>query len=394
MRDVVKMITISRIGYYIFLYALALLISLLIGEIFRRKHQSETLAQILVGVLLGPYILGILEVNEFFVFISEIGALTLLFIAGLETDLKTIMRSGPVSFVLASSSILFTFLLAFPLIYFLTKNVIIALFLSTTLGATSISLTVRIFDEFNKLKTPLAHTIIISAVFDDLLVMILAVLVLDMAYLGTFTIQGLARALSNLAVFFLVTLAFLFIFMKYIDDYIMRFHSKGAVLIFAFSFALLYGFFASLIGLSPIIGAYFAGVIIAESDIENDIIEYVSPIAFVTVPIFLVTIGLRFNLSIIHNVVVIGGLLSAIAILGKILSGFPANKLQGGSHINALVLGASITPRGEVALVLAGIGYETRIINDLWFSSIVFVVMATTFITPILLKYLLPRIPD
>ncbi|MHA1616737.1 MAG: cation:proton antiporter [Candidatus Njordarchaeales archaeon] len=384
--------SVSEIGYYVFLYALALMFSLLMGEILRRKDQSEVLGQILVGVIFGPYLLGIFKPNEFFTFISEIGALTLLFIAGLETDLKTIMKSGPVSFILAITSILLTFAFAFPITYILSRDIILALFVSVTLGATSISLTVRIFDEFGKLGTRLAHTIVISAVFDDLLVMILAVLVIDFARAGSFTWHNMLKTITNVAVFFIVTAFFMLVFMKYIDDYILRFQSKGAVLIFAFSFALLYGFFASLIGLSPIIGAYFAGVIIAESDIEVEIIEAVSPIAFVTVPIFLVNIGLKFNLEIITNVFLLGGLLSIIAISGKILSGFPANILAKGRRVETVLLGASIMPRGEVALVLAGIGLELGILNDAWFSSIVFVMIVTTLITPVILKTLLKRI--
>ena len=386
-----KIVGVSEIGHHVFLYGLALITSLFMAELFRRKDQSEVIGQVLVGVLLGPYVLGILYPNEFFSFISEIGALTLLFIAGLETDVKMLIKSGPAALVLAVSGLALTILLSFPIVYFFSGSIIIAIFVSITLGATSISLTVRIFDEMGKLRTPLAQMIIISAVFDDLIVMILAVFVLDIAHLGTSTINSLIYTLSSIAVFFAITIGFMIVFVKYIDAYLQRFYSRGALLIFAFSFALLYGYFASLMGFSPIIGAYFAGVIVAESDIEHEVIEGISPLAFVTVPIFLVNIGLKFNLSIIGEAMVFGGLLSAAAIFGKLLSGFPANKMRKGTRTEGIILGASMMPRAEVVLIFAGIGLEMGIINDLWFSSLVLVMMTTTFLTPIILKYLLTR---
>jgi len=385
------MVAIASITYNIFLYGTALAFSLMISEILRRLDQSEVIGQVLVGVLLGPYIIGLIKPNEFFNFISEIGALTLLFIAGLETDFALLKKAGPSALLLAAGGVFFTAIIAFPIIYYLSNNFYLTLFLSVVLGATSISLTVRILDEFGKLRTQLAQTIIISAVFDDLIVIFLLIIAIDIIEVGSLSFHNLFLMLGKLVILFALTAILIVIFMKWIGTYLQKFRARGGLLIFGFSFALLYSYITGLLGFSPIIGAYFAGMILAETDVESDILEEISPLAYVTVPIFLINIGLRFNLFIIGDALVFGGLLSIIAIIGKVLSGFPATSFKAKNLIRALVLGSSRIPRAEVVLIFASIGFEMGLLDDLWFSSLVIVMMTTTFLTPIILKYLLKR---
>ncbi len=385
------MAILAEITYNIFLYGLALASSLIISEILRRLDQSEVIGQVLAGIILGPYISGLITPNDFFNFISEISALTLLFIAGLETDFGQLKKAGRSAFILAASGIFFTFMLVYVLVYFLTSNTSLSLFLAIILGATSISLTVRILDEFEKLRTPLAQKIIISAVIDDLLVIFLLVIAIDFIEIGSFSITNLFFMLSKLIILFLITAILMIIFIKWIGFYLQKFRARGGLLIFSFSFALLYGYLAGVLGFSPIIGAYFAGLVLAETDVEPDVIESISPLAHVTVPIFLVNIGLRFNLLMIGEAIIIGSILSIIAIIGKVMGGFAATSFKTREKIKALLLGTSMMPRAEVVLIFAGIGLEMGLLNDVWFSSLVIVMMTTTFLTPIILKYLLKR---
>lgn len=385
------MAAVTGIMYNIFLYGIALAFSLLVSEILRRSDQSEVIGQLLVGVLLGPYIIGLIKPNEFFTFLSEIGALTLLFIAGLETDFSFLRKAGPSALLLASGGLFFTSTIAFSVIYYLSRDLHLALFLSVVLGATSISLTVRILDEFGKLRTSLAQTIVIAAVFDDLMVIFLIVIIIDIIKVGSLSLNNLFLMLGKLAILFALTIFLIVIFMKWIGSHLHKFKSRGGLLIFGFSFALLYSYISGSLGFSPIIGGYFAGMILAETDVEPDLLEGISPLAYVTVPIFLVNIGLKFNLSIIGDALIIGGLLSIIAVTGKILGGFTATLFKIRKIKKAIVLGVSQMPRAEVVLIFAGIGLEMGLLSDLWFSSLVIVMITTTFLTPIILKYLLKR---
>ena len=384
-----KIAVVTELITSMYLYGLALAVSLLAAETFKRLGQSEVIGQVLVGILLGPYILGLIHPNEIFNFISEIGALTLLLIAGLETDIRVVLKSGLSVIVLALGGAFFTILLVFPIVYMLSNNLILSLYVSVTLAATSISLTVRIFSEFGKLRSQEAQIIIMSAVFDDLIVIFLLIFVIDLAITGLFTFYRILTVTVLVIAFFIITVILGILFTIFVNPLLNKLESKGALIIFVFSFGLLFGYFASLMGFSPIIGAYFAGLMLAEVDLKHEILEGISPIAFVTVPIFLVNIGLKVNVSIIQEALFIGALLSVAAIMGKIFSGFPAGKIQKIERKSSMLLGAALVPRAEVVLVFASIGLELGVLNDPWYSSLVVVVLLTTFLTPIILKYLL-----
>ncbi|MHA1721733.1 MAG: cation:proton antiporter [Candidatus Baldrarchaeia archaeon] len=375
----------------LYMYGVALLAGLLVAELSKRLHQSEVVGQILVGIVLGPYVLGILRPNEVFEFLSMIGMLTLLFIAGLETDIGAIMRSGIAAAVLTVSGTLFTITLTLPIVYLIAKDLAIAFYVGAALCATSISITVRVFTDFEKLKSDEAQTIVVAAVLDDLLSVILLSLVIDLVTAGTLTVKRIFRVLSLTGVFFLAILLFGVFFTKYIASKIWRLKSRGAMLIFCFSLALLVSFIAAYIGLSPIVGAYFAGVILAETEIRNNVLTEVSPIALVTVPIFLINIGMKISLVSPGTAVLIGILFSAVVVLSRFLGGVLTGAVQKQGKDSSYILWAGMLPRGEVLLIFADLGLTLGIIDNTWYMALILVVLVTTFLTPIFLKYLLLR---
>lgn len=375
----------------LFMYGVALLAGLLVAELSKRLRQSEVVGQILIGIILGPSVLGILRPNEVFEFLSMIGMLTLLFIAGLETDVGVIVRSGKAAAVLTLGGSLFTIFLALPIAYLIAGDLAIAFYVGAALCATSISITVRVFAEFEKLKSSEAQTIIVAAVLDDLLSVILLSLVIDLSTAGVLTFQRIIRILSLMAGFFLTVLVFGIFFTKYVAPKIWMLKSRGAMLIFCFSLALLVSFIAAYVGLSPIVGAYFAGVILAETEIRNNVLTEVSPIALVTVPIFLINIGMKINFISPGKAVIIGILLSAIVVLSRFLSGILTGIIQGQNKNSSYILGIGMLPRGEVLLIFADLGLTLNVINDMWYMALILVVLFTTFLTPIFLKNLLLR---
>jgi Kef-type K+ transport system membrane component KefB len=373
------------------MYGVALLASLLVAELSKRLRQSEIIGQIIMGIILGPYVLGILRPNEIFEFISLIGMLTLLFIAGLETDVRLIMRSGLAASVLAVGGVIFTILFSMPLMFFITGDFALTLYVGIALCATSIGITVRVFADFEKLKSEEAQTIIVAAVLDDLLSVILLSLVIDMASVGTLTIQRFLRILTLTGIFFLAILIFGFLIKTYIAPKIWRLKSRGAMLVFSFCLALLVSFVAAYIGLSPIVGAYFAGVIFAETEMRDNILTEVSPIALVTVPIFLINIGMKISLTSPGKAILMGTIFSVLAIFGKLLGGILTGKVQKQERSSSYIMGIGMVPRGEVLLIFADLGLTLGIIDGTWYATLIFVALVTTFLTPMFLKYFILR---
>jgi len=373
------------------MYGVALLASLLVAELSKRLRQSEIIGQIIMGIILGPYVLGILRPNEIFEFISLLGMLTLLFIAGLETDVRLIMRSGLAASVLAVGGVIFTILFSMPLMFFITGDFALTLYVGIALCATSIGITVRVFADFEKLKSEEAQTIIVAAVLDDLLSVILLSLVIDMASVGTLTIQRFLRILTLTGIFFLAILIFGFLIKTYIAPKIWRLKSRGAMLVFSFCLALLVSFVAAYIGLSPIVGAYFAGVIFAETEMRDNILTEVSPIALVTVPIFLINIGMKISLTSPGKAILMGTIFSVLAIFGKLLGGILTGKVQKQERSSSYIMGIGMVPRGEVLLIFADLGLTLGIIDGTWYATLIFVALVTTFLTPMFLKYFILR---
>lgn len=288
------------------------------------------------------------------------------------------------------SGAIFTILFSVPLIFFITGDFALTLYVGIALCATSIGITVSVLANFEKLKSEEAQTIIVAAVLDDLLSVILLSLVIDMAFVGTLTIQRLLRILTLTGIF-LAILIFGFLIKMYIAPKIWRLKSRGAILVFSFCLALLVSFVAAYIGLSPIVGAYFAGVIFAETEMRDNILTEVSPIALITVPIFLINIGMKISLTSPGKAILMGTILSVLAIFGKLLGGILTGKVQRQERSSSYIMGIGMVPRGEVLLIFADLGLTSGIIDGTWYATLIFVALVTTFITPMFLKYFILR---
>ena len=386
------MVTVSETIHTLYLFGITLGIALLISEIFRRLEQSEVVGQVFVGILLGPYVLGVIRPNEIFEFIAELGAIILLFIAGLETDVKELSKSSLAAGLLALFGVILSFIPAFIILYPITMNAVLSFYISAALCATSVGITVRVFLEFGKLKSREAQTVIAAAVVDDVISVFLLTLAINFATAKELGFQEVFNIVWSMIVFFLAMLGLSVIITTHVVPRLWRLKVRGAVLIFSITLAILAGYAAAQIGLSPIIGAYIAGLMLAETGLKDEILRDVSPIAFITVPVFLVNIGLKVNINALWKALFLGTILSIVAILGKILSGYPVMKvIKNDEKPSPLLLGSGMVPRGEVGFIFATIGLTIGVLNDYWYANLVYVILVTTFIAPILLRFLLKR---
>ncbi|MHA1595240.1 MAG: cation:proton antiporter [Candidatus Baldrarchaeia archaeon] len=389
MKGVPEIVAAQEILWDLFMYGVALFMGVLAAEACKRIRQSELIGQVLVGIILGPCVLGILRPSQVFDFISLIGALTLLFIAGLETDVRTIMRSGAAATILAVGGFIFTVILSMPLVLLFSGSMILAIFVSLALAATSIGITIRVFADFDMLRSWEAQTIVVAAVLDDLIVILLLMPIVKALGAGTISVEKFVEVLVPAGIFFLCMFIIGVLFITYIAPKFWLIKTRGGMFVFSFSFALLVGFLAACAGLSPIVGAYFAGLILAETDLKDDVLTEISPVAFVTVPIFMINIGMKINVGVAGEALLMGLAISVVAILGKILGGILAGKFHKNDNRSSYIMGVGMVPRGEMPLIFAEIGLVAGVINGMWYAVLVIVVLITTFLTPIVLKYLI-----
>lgn len=381
------------------------------GEFAERVGQPAVLGELIAGVIVGGSVLGIVPTGtgdsmaELVHLLAEIGVVVLLFEVGLETDVKEMFRVGPAASMVALVGVTAPFLLGAGYWYFvnpelgahpegvsLTK---IAVFVGATLTATSVGITARVLTDLDQMHSREARTIIGAAVIDDVLGLVMLALVVGLAAGTSVTIGAVAWTLTK-AVGFLVVAVIIGNFIgPHLFNFVDRLRVRGILLVSAFCFALLLAALADLSDSAMIIGSFAAGIILSSTNQFDLVVERIEPVADVFTPIFFVSVGAAVDVRLVlpwtnefnTGVLVIGGVLTLIAIIGKIVSGWavPWEKM------NRLAVGVGMIPRGEVGLIFADIGRRGGLLSDAVFSAILIMVMVSTFITPPLLKMIFQR---
>ncbi len=388
-----------------------LLVGKFSGEIAERVGQPAVLGELLGGVILGGSVLGIVPtaagepMAESVHLLAEIGVVILLFEVGLETDLREMFRVGPAAAVVAFVGVTAPFLLGAGYWYFTNPPLgahpegvslaKVAVFVGATLTATSVGITARVLSDLDQMRTREARTIIGAAVIDDVLGLVMLALVVGLAAGSSVTLGAVTWTLVK-AVGFLVVAVIIGNYVgPHLFNFVDRLRVRGVLLVSAFCFALLLAALADLSDSAMIIGSFAAGIILSSTNQFDLVVERIEPVADVFTPIFFVSVGAAVNVRLVlpwtedfnTGVLVIGGILTAIAILGKIVSGFAVPW----ERMNGLAVGVGMIPRGEVGLIFADIGRRGGLLSDAVFSAILIMVMLSTFITPPLLKWIFQR---
>ena len=376
---------------------LVLITTSLAGHFSRRIGVPAVIGQLLVGILIGPAVLGWVHNNAFMHTFSEIGVIILMFIAGLESDLGMLKKYFKPALAVAFSGVVFPVVL----IYFFGKlfhfSFEQAIFLGVTFSATSVSISVEVLKELKRLKSKEGTTILGAAVIDDIIsVIILSVLV--SMFSNVAKAQG-GHHSSNLWMSFLLdALYFVMIFFlfEWIAPKMMRLgeHLKVASSVTLMSIVLCLGmaWLAEQVGLSDVVGAFFAGVAIAQTPYKQEVDSNIEPIGYaVFIPVFFVSIGLSISFKGMQNDILFIVLLIIIAILGKQIGcGFGA-KMFGLTWNEANIVGAGMVSRGEMALVVANVALNAGVIDASHYTAMIVVTVITTLIAPVILKIYIQR---
>lgn len=355
------------------------------GELFERLGMPAVLGEILAGVALGPYATGFIVPTATITAIAEIGAIFLLFTVGLETSPADLIRVGGKSLRVALFGVLLPFFLGFGYLLLRHETKHEAAFVGAAMVATSVGITARILRDMHVLKSPAAQIILGAAVFDDILGMILLAVVASLAtgggvhwvHLGIITAEAIGFAL------FMIFIGPRLI--NRVKPGLQRLSTHDAPLILALALCLGLSVASTTIGMAAIIGAFFAGLIFADYSPEWNLQPRIHAINEFLAPFFFFTMGARLDLHVFNREVVIAAVvITLLAFISKILGcGLPL--LREGRAI-ALKVGMGMTPRGEVALIVALIGLQMNAISQPTYAIVIFMTAFTTLIPPFFIK--------
>jgi Kef-type K+ transport system membrane component KefB len=371
------------------------------AELMRRINQPAVIGELAAGIIIGYYGLGLLphfESGDVVSTLAEIGVVLLLFEVGLETNLEEFVELGSTSILVALIGVVAPFALGFGSIYALGLGGVnqfeVALFVGAAMTATSVGITARVFGDLGALKSREAKTIIGAAVIDDILgLLILTVVAGLLGSTGDFQIIDLAIISGKAIGFLAVTVIVGRKLSPIIFNFFVKIPSPGTFVTGSFIFAMLLGAAAHYVGLHPIVGAFAGGVVAAESKMTHRIRDEMKPLNFLLVPIFFVYIGSEVNIQTLASldIFLYGMAVSALAMIGKFVSGLGAL----GKGMNTSIIGIGMAPRGEVGLIFVAVAASTlsAVINEEIISIIIWMVITTTIVAPILLNRILQKVP-
>lgn len=323
--------------------------------------------------------------------LAEIGVIILLFEIGLESDLQELQKVGYQAAIVAVVGVAAPFAAGTAgLMLLFNVPTIPAIFAGAALTATSIGITSKVLSEIGQLKSAEGQIIVGAAVIDDVLGIIVLAVVASLAKTGEVDVLNVVYLIIS-ATGFLLGAIFLGKFFNTsfvaISD---KLQTRGNLVIPAITFAFLMAFFANVIHLEAILGAFAAGLVLDETDKRKELDQQIMPIADILVPIFFVTVGAKADLGVLNPLIpenreglVIAVFLIAVAIVGKLVTGWTT---FGQPQLNRLAIGIGMIPRGEVGLVFAGIGSASGVLSKPLEAAIIIMVIATTFLAPPFLR--------
>ena len=377
-----------------------LVVSLFASFLFARFGQPKVIGYIVVGVVIGPSVLAIISgptgdgagdtpsgFPESIQMLAELGAIFLMFLIGLECDLKEIYAKR--SIAIATGGVLLPWAGGYLVAILMGYEVGVAVFVGAALVATSVAITASVASQLGLIGSPVASALLGAAVIDDILGMLVLAVSKGIA-LGNLDIVGLFLVVFA-AVAFVVVGGMLgsryltkLVFRVQISGYKRKLHMSGFV--FALSLAFLYAFVAEVIQISAIVGAFVAGTIFSNSALRDGLMKGAQYLEALFVPLFFVSLGVAVDVGQIWDTIIFGTVLTVVAVLTKIVGcGVPA-RLTGLSWPDSLAVGVGMTPRLEIALVIAYYGLSTGIIDQSVYSVVIFMGLVTALFSPTLLK--------
>jgi Kef-type K+ transport system membrane component KefB len=402
--------------YHFIITLMLVLLSAKLGAfLFKKIAIPPVLGELAAGIILGPSLLGLVTPDKIFTLLAEVGVVFLLFEVGLHTNVSRLLNTGKKPLIVASVGFIAPIILGFILARAFGLTTLMALFIGGTLSATSIGITMRVLQDLQKQHSHEAQIVLGAAIIDDVFGVLLLSMLYNFAQSGTVSLWHVMVLASSILIFILVMPLIVKLIFWNLERYLPAKIFNTLLLPLSLGLILILSMLAHLLGAPTIIGGFVAGIALsrqlgwhfkqgqgwrtirllntiltAENTFFTRLEQQTAPFIQIFAPIFFVMVGVSLNFREIHNT---GGhfwlltlSLLIMALLSKFLSGFfikEPRRLQ-------MLTGIAMMPRGEVGLIFASLGLSTLILTPDLYACLIVVVALTTFLPPLLLKWIYP----
>ena len=380
--------------------AIIIIAAKLFGILARKCKAPQVVGEIIAGLLIGPSILGLVDQSDFILQMAEIGVILLMFSAGLETDLKELMKTGPIAALIACAGVFIPLVLG--ALYYMvfygfapwgSNEFYEAVFIGTILTATSVSITVQSLKEMGKLKGRVGTTILSAAIIDDVIGIIVLTFVIGFKNPDSKP----STVVVNTILFFVLAVGVGFIsykIFKWIDK---RYPHTRRIPIAGLAYCFIMSYVAEqYFGIADITGAYVAGIILCSINDSEYIERKIDINSYMLFgPVFFASIGLKTDLNDVTGGILLFAVgFVIVGLISKIIGCGLMARICRFKGKDALKIGVGMMTRGEVALIVAQKGLSMNLIDPVYFTAVILLIIVSSISTPIVLKFLYSRDKD
>ena len=377
--------------------AIIIIAAKLFGILARKCKAPQVVGEIIAGLLIGPSILGLVDQSDFILQMAEIGVILLMFSAGLETDLKELMKTGPIAALIACAGVFIPLVLG--ALYYMvfygfapwgSNEFYEAVFIGTILTATSVSITVQSLKEMGKLKGRVGTTILSAAIIDDVIGIIVLTFVIGFKNPDSKP----STVVVNTILFFILAVGVGFIsykIFKWIDK---KYPHTRRIPIAGLAYCFIMSYVAEqYFGIADITGAYVAGIILCSINDSEYIERKIDINSYMLFgPVFFASIGLKTDLNDVTGGILLFAVgFVIVGLISKIIGCGLMARICRFKGKDALKIGVGMMTRGEVALIVAQKGLSMNLIDPVYFTAVILLIIVSSISTPIVLKFLYSR---
>jgi Kef-type K+ transport system membrane component KefB len=370
----------------------------LLAELFHRIKMPIVLGELLAGIIVGPFALGglpffdgkpLVVLDETVRHIGELSAVVILFIAGLEITPREFVKGGAASFTVGGLGVVVPFFVGYFVFVLFGLQALESMLVATALTATSIAISIQVLTELGKMQSKEAKLILGAAIVDDILAIAVLSVVTTMVQTGNTSpdIGSIIFLISKILVIFAAILAGSVFVVPRILHIEKLWKSKGSIE--GITTATFFGAagISAFVGLSPIVGAFAVGMAVSSTKIIKRVEEYVDKLEIIFAPLFFGIIGAQVDLRGVDiNVLVLSGIIVAVAIITKLVGcGIPSLMFLK-DKTKSMRVGIGMISRGEVGLIVAGVGVTSGVLSADIYTAVIIMVAATTVVSPIWLR--------
>lgn len=359
-----------------------------------QAQLPEVIGQILVGILVGPSLLNVMHMSDSLSLFSDLGIIILMFLGGVGCDLQLLKKYSKAAVIIACMGVVFPVAVMGGVSLLFGFKPIPAAFIGVVFSATSVSISVAVLKEAGLLDSKEGVSILGAAVADDVIGVILLSVMCTLVNTGSVDVAGLGLILLKQVLFFVAAAVVVVWVAPALMTLAGVLKAPSGIAVMAVIICLAMAWASNLAGLSYAVGAFFAGIAVSNSDYAEDADRYIEPVGdTLFVPVFFVGIGLQTTGVDDTKMIVFIAIMTVLGVITKVVGCGLGGRMAGFGGASALMIGAGMVPRGEMALITAQIGFNEHVLGSEYYSTIIFIISLVTLVAPLLLKLTIRKVP-